>query len=56
LREAISALRRCGSIDYARRRAEEFVERGKHALDVLEDSPAKKLLLELADYMIRRGY
>ncbi|MCX8206214.1 MAG: polyprenyl synthetase family protein [Methanothrix sp.] len=56
LREAISALRRCGSIDYARLRAEEFVERGKRALDVLEDSPAKRLLLELADYMIRRGY
>ncbi len=54
--QAIYTLRRAGSIDYARARAEEFVERGKRALDVLEDSPTKRLLLDLADYMIYRGY
>ncbi|HOT07264.1 MAG TPA: polyprenyl synthetase family protein [Methanotrichaceae archaeon] len=56
IREAIVSLRRSGSIDYARRRSEELVSRGKDALDVLDESPAKALLLELADYMIRRGY
>jgi geranylgeranyl pyrophosphate synthase len=33
-----------------------MVERGKQALGVLPDSPAKALLLDLADYMIRRRY
>jgi geranylgeranyl diphosphate synthase type I len=33
-----------------------MVARGKKALDVLPDSEAKTLMLELADYMIRRGY
>ncbi len=45
-----------GSIEYARRRAIELVERGKRALDVLPDTPAKAILLELADYMISRKY
>jgi geranylgeranyl diphosphate synthase type I len=53
---AISVLEKSGSIDYARSRAAEMVERGKQTLRVLPDSPAKALLLDLADYMIRRRY
>jgi len=56
IEEAISILQKSGSIDYARSRAAEMVEKGKQALDVLPDSPAKALLLDLADYMIRRRY
>jgi len=56
IEKAISLLDESGSIDYARSRAAEMVERGKQALGVLPDSPAKALLLDLADYMIRRRY
>ncbi len=53
---ALSVLEESGSIDYARTKAASLVEQGKRALDVLEDSKAKDLLLELADYMISRRY
>lgn len=53
---ALSVLERSGSIDYARSKAVELVEKGKRALDVLPDSSAKSLLLSLADYMIGRRY
>lgn len=54
--EAISLLEKSGSIEYARSRAEEMVEKGKRALQVLPDSKEKATLLALADYMIRRRY
>ncbi len=56
IEKALYVLEEAGSIDYARTRAADLVSRGKRALDVLSDSPAKMLLLDLADYMIRRGY
>ena len=56
IREAISLLEKSGSIKYARSRAEEMVEKGKRALQVLPDSKARATLLELADFMIRRIY
>jgi geranylgeranyl diphosphate synthase, type I len=56
INEALDVLKKSGSIDYAKKRAEHLVDQGKSALKVLPDSPAKKLLLNLADYMIKRGY
>jgi geranylgeranyl diphosphate synthase, type I len=56
IEKALYVLEKAGSIDYARSRAADLVNRGKRALDALSDSPAKMLLLDLADYMIRRGY
>lgn len=56
IENTISVLEKSGSIEYARSRSVEMVARGKRALDVLPESPAKALLLELADYMIRRRY
>jgi len=56
IREAIALLEKSGSIEYARARAEEMVEKGKRALEVLPDSKAKATLLELADYMVKRSY
>ena len=55
-RRSISLLEKSGSIEYARSRAEEMVEKGKRALQVLPDSNARATLLELADFMIRRIY
>jgi geranylgeranyl diphosphate synthase type I len=56
IEKALYVLEEAGSIDYARTRAADLVNCGKRALDALSDSPAKMLLLDLADYMIRRGY
>ena len=56
IEKALYVLEKAGSIDYARTRAADLVNCGKRALDALSDSPAKMLLLDLADYMIRRGY
>ena len=56
IEKALIVLEKSGSIEYARSRAVELVERGKQALDVLPDTPARAILLELADYMISRGY
>jgi geranylgeranyl diphosphate synthase type I len=56
IQESISLLEKSGSIEYARSRAEEMVQKGKRALQVLPDSKAKATLLELADYMVRRRY
>jgi geranylgeranyl diphosphate synthase type I len=56
IEKAILVLQKSGSIEYARSRAEEMVIKGKQALNVLPDSEAKTLLLDLADYMIMRRY
>lgn len=56
IEKALNVLEKAGSIDYARTRAADLVNRGKQALGALSESPAKMLLLDLADYMIRRGY
>jgi geranylgeranyl diphosphate synthase type I len=56
IENALAVLENSGNIDYAKKRAAHLVDQGKKALDVLSDSPAKRLLLDLADYMIRRGY
>jgi geranylgeranyl diphosphate synthase type I len=56
IEKAITVLQESGSIEYARSKAQALVERGKDALKVLADSPARTMLLELADYMIRRRY
>jgi geranylgeranyl pyrophosphate synthase len=37
-------------VEYSRRRLHEFVEQAVKALDVLEDSPAKAYLVELAHF------
>jgi geranylgeranyl diphosphate synthase type I len=56
IQDAISLLEKSGSIEYARSRAEEMVQKGKQALQVLPNSREKATLLELADYMVRRRY
>lgn len=56
IENAVKKLEECGAIDYAARKAKEFVEEGKARLNVLEDSPAKSLLIEIADYLVTREY
>ncbi|WP_121821617.1 geranylfarnesyl diphosphate synthase [Halostella salina] len=54
--EAVAALADAGSIDYAKETAEELVENGKDRLTVLPDNDARRLLEQIADYLIERGY
>ncbi|WP_135822515.1 geranylfarnesyl diphosphate synthase [Halostella litorea] len=54
--EAVAALEEAGSIDYAKETAEELVANGKARLDVLPDNDARRLLEQIADYLIERGY
>lgn len=43
-----------GGIDYCRGLAQQYVEEAKASLNILTDSPAKKALAELADFVIHR--
>ena len=54
--KAVEKLKECGAIDYASKKAREFVERGKEHLKVLPDSDAKELLMAIADYLVTREY
>jgi geranylgeranyl diphosphate synthase type I len=42
------------SIEYAKNTAMEYCDKAKKALEVLPDSDAKQILLELAEYSIKR--
>jgi octaprenyl-diphosphate synthase len=52
----VTALQSTGSIDYARRSAERFVQQAKDALGGLHDSPARRLMLQLADAVVTRAF
>lgn len=52
--EAIDLFNKYGSIDYAHNLALENVQGAKDALDILEDSHAKTMLIDLADFVIDR--
>jgi len=51
---AVSLLKRYGSVDYAREKAEELVNDAVSSLEVLKDSEEKKALLSLSEYIVRR--
>ena len=54
--DAVDRLHAAGSIDYARDTAADLVERGKARLDVLPANEARRLLEEMADYLVEREY
>jgi octaprenyl-diphosphate synthase len=51
----VELLRRCGGIDYTRRRAAEHIGRAKTALEAFDASPAREILLDIADYALARN-
>jgi geranylgeranyl diphosphate synthase type I len=53
---AVATLEEAGSIDYARTTAQELVAKSKSRLEVLPDNEARRLLADIADYLITRGY
>ncbi len=54
--DAVAVLEDAGSISYANEMARDLVTRGKDRLAVLPENEAHDLLLEIADYLIERGY
>jgi geranylgeranyl diphosphate synthase type I len=56
IERAVQKLVDCGAVDYAVNKAREFVEKAKENLSLIEDSPAKTLLMDVADYLITREY
>jgi len=53
---ALDQLEAAGSIEYARRTAQDLVASGKANLQVLPDNEARYLLEGIADYLIERDY
>ncbi|MFP9192829.1 geranylfarnesyl diphosphate synthase [Natronosalvus vescus] len=54
--DAVATLEEAGSIEYANEKARDLVTRGKARLEMLPDNEARKLLFQVADYLIERGY
>jgi geranylgeranyl diphosphate synthase type I len=54
--DAVDVLDEAGSLEFARARAREFVERGKDHLDALPHSESRRLLADTADYLVEREY
>ena len=55
LAEAVDIMRECGSIEYARSYAESLTSVSKvRLMDMLEASPARDLLISMADYFVNR--
>lgn len=56
IEEAVRTIHSLGSIDYASKKAEKLVENAKNQLRQFPQSPAKEILLNLADYIVSRKY
>jgi geranylgeranyl diphosphate synthase type I len=54
--DAVAELEAAGSIGYAQETAQELVENGKKRLSVLPENDARRLLEQIAHYLIERGY
>ncbi|MDI9645550.1 MAG: polyprenyl synthetase family protein [Archaeoglobales archaeon] len=54
LMEDLRKLEECGAIEYAARKAKEFIEKGKESIKILPDTEAKDTLMKLADFFISR--
>ena len=55
LSEAVSIMRESGSVEYARSYAESLTSVSKvRLMDMLDESPARDLLISMADYFVNR--
>jgi geranylgeranyl diphosphate synthase type I len=54
--EAVAELEAAGSIDYAKETAAELAARSKESLQVLPDNESRRLLEDIAEFFITRGY
>lgn len=54
VKKVFNLFRKTKSVDYAKNTALKYSSEAKNALDALNDSDAKQILMELADYSIKR--
>ena len=56
IESAVQVLTELGSIDYARSEAARYLENAVKSIENLEDTAAKKQLIELVNYFVQRDY
>lgn len=54
--EAVEIMEKYGSINYTWKLAQEDVKQAKQLLDILDESPAKDALLQIADFVVERNH
>ena len=54
VKQVYNLFKKYNSIEYAKKTAQKYCEKAKKSLSILPDSEAKQILLELAEYSIRR--
>ncbi len=54
VKQVYNLFKKTGSIEYAKKTAENYCNKAKKTLEILEDSDSKQILLALADYSIKR--
>ena len=53
--KAIDILKNCGAIQYAHNLAQKSVIKAKEVLEILDDSPSKQTLIDIADFVLERN-
>lgn len=56
IRGVTQIVRSCGSIEYAAKKAEGIIEKARRQLSPFPDSLAKRMLLDLSDFLVARKY
>ncbi|MEM3399392.1 MAG: polyprenyl synthetase family protein [Candidatus Micrarchaeia archaeon] len=56
IQEVIDILRNCGAVDYAKRKCRKISGEAKMCIEQLPDSRTKRMLLELADFLVMREF
>lgn len=54
IREDVEKLKECGAIDYARKKAQDFIDIAKKSLAVIENSEKRRIIEEVTDFLIKR--
>ena len=54
IKQVYNIFKKTGSVEYAKKTAIDYCEKAKKQLNIIPDSDAKQILLELADYSIKR--
>jgi geranylgeranyl diphosphate synthase type I len=54
INQVYNLFKKTGSIEYAKEKSAKYCETAKNAIKILPDSNAKKILIELAEYSIKR--
>lgn len=56
LQDILALVKRCGSLDYTRRKAEKHAAAAEEALSVMPDNPGRQAMLELARFSVTRTF